>query len=129
MSYLEEYKKLKSKIIYNKKKIEAYEPDFLDEIEDKIYGDISEQQKIKYEIENLELESLKLTDEEKILYSKIMELILFKLNNSNVNYSEVKKLIVAAEIFYNIEYGFYTSIKDINIEDLMSELEEKGKVR
>lgn len=129
MSYLEEYKKLKSKIIYNKKKIEAYEPDFLDEIEDKIYGDISEHQKIKYEIENLEFESLKLTDEEKILYSKIMELILFKLNSSNINYSDIKKLIVAAEIFYNLEYGFYKSIKDINVDELILELEEKRVVK
>ncbi len=132
MSYSEianEYKKLKLKIEYNKKLISNYENDFLQEIEEKIYGDISESNKVTYELEILKSGVSNLPEEKKNLYSKIMKLILLKLDSSNVNYSEIKKLIVAAEMFYNLDYGFYTSIKDINVENLVSELEEKGKVR
>lgn len=132
---MNDFTKLEQKLNFNKKFVEKIDVKELENFEEMIYGRVDEVNKIKYELGLLAERCASLPESEKILYNKITQLILKKLDCGDCKLSqgqldEIKQLIVAAQIFYDMDPGFYTVMKYVDadrIKDGLGTFEEKGR--
>ena len=132
---MSDFTKLEQKLNYNKKFVEEIDYKELQNFEEMIYGHVDEVNKIKYELGLLTEKCADLPESEKGLYNKIVQIILHKLDCGDCKLSqgqldEIKQLIVAAQVFYDMVPGFYTVMKYVGadkIKDGLNTFEEKGR--
>lgn len=119
---IDDKKNFIAKLIYNKKIVNDYDSEELNTLENTIYKDMNEYEKVKYEIENLYDYDIKLNNYENIKIKRRLEdeiVSLYKeyeITKSNEYLEKLKEIISALQILLDEDYGFYNTVK--NFDDL-----------
>lgn len=118
---------------YNKKIMENYDDEYLNNLEDTIYGTMTDEQKIKYEFNKYTNYKNDIKNYNvKCLYLDLEELATKLLAQDPLDYKLLKKVISTIQILLDNDYAFYNSVKDFDdnyIALLESTLEKKKNRR
>ena len=119
-------KKLYLKILYNQKLIENSDLEDLIKEEGIVYNKLSEKDKVNYEINRIYNYKNNLNDSSSMKLFKIFSTrIDFLISEDNIDYDEVKRLIVIIDILLNISPSFYKALSEINKDYLDKELSRR----
>ena len=99
----------------------------LKKYEEDIYNDKDELEKVTYELQIIKsyMNNLSnISNEEYIIYSKIMNSIDMYTKIENMNLIKAKELIALCEIFLNLDLGFYSCIPNIEFDIVVKDIEK-----
>lgn len=120
MSNKSEKEKFIMKLIYNQKLMDDYDTLDLIDLENKIYIDMNDDEKIKYEMNNINDVEYRYDDYKVILIGRSIEEELISLLKKYETVKDekllkqIKKLISSLQILENKDYAFYSDVKDFN---------------
>lgn len=105
------------RIKYKLKILNSIEKDKLQQIESDVYNNLSDEERIAFELNNLRLDKNSKDDIEAI-FNKIVENIKALLEDEKKNgvdhTSEIKKQITLAQLLLNKQIGFYEILGEID---------------
>lgn len=127
-NFYKDYDLLKLKVKYFTNNLKDYNYENLLEFEQAIYDNKTEKEKIHYELLFLQSKYNIIPQNNKYFYLKLMDLIATKISENDMNVNAIKELIVAIELYYDFEFGFYSSIKSLSVDSLDIYFEDDQKM-
>lgn len=113
---MKNFNELKLKLKLNKKLLEKYDDNYLNDLEKTIYNSISEDEIIKYEFTNVILKEKDINYNSTFIYRSLLNELINLMENEKENKETIKKLISTLQILANENYAFYDSVKDFDEE-------------
>lgn len=108
------YEMLKFKLLLKKKYLSKFSDIYLKTLEDEVYENAPEAEKIKYELLNLEENPGISTFFEKYIYIRLLDETTELIHEKDLDIELLKRNISTLQIIRNRDYAFYGTIKNMD---------------
>lgn len=108
------YETLKFKLLLKKKYLSKFSDIYLKTLEDEVYENAPETEKIKYELLNLEENPGISTFFEKYIYIRLLDETTELIHEKDLDIELLKRNISTLQIIRNRDYAFYGTIKNMD---------------